>query len=186
MKTGKLVTLSVQNLVDCPVYRLYNMSTCTTGNYMHHAFEYVMANGIDTDQSYPYIDGDNYKCLYDKRTVGATISGYVNITTGDELEMQRAVATVGPVTVGIDATTDGFRFYKSGVYKDTKHECKGQYFDELHHAVTAVGYGTENGIHYWLLRNSYTTSGNCGEDCPLELFGQTFVTESVFEWEIRQ
>lgn len=45
--------------------------------------------------------------------MAATCSGYVNITSGREDELLKAVATVGPVSVGIDAD-DNFMLYHSG------------------------------------------------------------------------
>ena len=47
---------------------------------------------------------------------------------------------------------DGFEDYISGVY--TSKVCKNTP-DEVNHAVLAVGYGTENGLDYWLVKNSW-------------------------------
>lgn len=50
-KTGKLLSLSPQNLVDC----VANNNGCG-GGYMTNAFEYVRQNrGIDSEDAYPYI-----------------------------------------------------------------------------------------------------------------------------------
>ena len=55
-----------------------------------------------------------------------------------------------PVSVGVEANAQSFQFYKSGVIK--KGTC-GTYVD---HAVLLVGYGTEDGTDYWLIKNSWS------------------------------
>ena len=90
-------------------------------------------------------------CRFNPSTVGATISGYFTVAPGDENALQEAVATVGPISVSIDASST-FRFYKHGVYNDP--DCSSIF---LNHAVLAVGYGTESGSDYWLVKNRYIT-----------------------------
>lgn len=55
------------------------------------------------------------------------------------------MAIVGPIAVGIDAADGDFMSYTNGIYSTT--ECQND-FDSLDHAVTVVGYGTENGKDY--------------------------------------
>ena len=59
---------------------------------------------------------DGPKCLFRKADIGATDSGYKSITKGDENALQEAVATVGPISVGIDASQMSFQLYNKGVY----------------------------------------------------------------------
>lgn len=146
-KTGKLVSLSEQQLVDCS--GAYGNEGCN-GGLMDQAFQYIQANGgIDTEDSYPYTaeDGD---CRYNPSYIGATCTGFVDITSGDEGALQEAVATIGPVSVGIDASQESFQFYESGVYNEP--ECSSS---DLDHGVLAVGYSTSGGDDYWLVKNSW-------------------------------
>jgi len=47
---------------------------------------------------------------------------------------------------------NGFRDYKSGVYATDFCQNGPQ---NVNHAVLAVGYGTENGVDYWVIKNSW-------------------------------
>ncbi|KAG8241313.1 hypothetical protein J6590_089003 [Homalodisca vitripennis] len=106
LKTKKLVSLSEQNLMDC--------STAEGNNRCHGGLS-------DT-------------CCYDPKNKGATDNGFVEITSGSEKALQKAVATVGPISVAILANHTSFKHYKSGVYKDP--DCSSIVLD---HGVLAVG-----------------------------------------------
>ncbi|XP_036619081.1 cathepsin L1-like [Trichosurus vulpecula] len=147
-KTGQLVSLSPQNLVDCS-----KSNYGCEGGLMSLAFDYVKENGgIDTEESYPY-EGMEGDCRYRPETAVANVTGYVNISSGDESALKKAVATVGPISVAINAAHASFQFYQSGVYYDP--ECSSE---ELDHGVLAVGYGVikETGEKYWIVKNSWS------------------------------
>ncbi|CAF1013726.1 unnamed protein product [Rotaria sordida] len=145
--SGTLVSLSEQNLVDCSG-KQGNMGC--NGGLMDQAFEYIKVNsGIDKEDSYPYEAKDN-QCRFKASDVGATDTGYTDITSKDESALQQAVATVGPISVAIDANHITFQLYKRGVYNEPF--CSQVRLD---HGVLAVGYGTDSGKAYWLVKNSW-------------------------------
>jgi len=149
-KHNKLVSLSEQNLVDCSGPE--GNFGCE-GGLPDQGYQYIIDNkGIDTEKSYPYTAQDG-NCAFNKKTIGATISAFTDIATGDEKALQKAVATIGPISVGIDASQDSFQSYTSGIYDE--ENCSTT---QLDHGVTVVGYGTDNGKDYWLVKNSWGTS----------------------------
>uniref|UniRef100_A0A8C8G676 Cathepsin L.1 n=1 Tax=Oncorhynchus tshawytscha TaxID=74940 RepID=A0A8C8G676_ONCTS len=127
-KTNKLVSLSEQQLVDCSG-EFGNMGCM--GGLMDQTFEYIKSlapGGLDTEDSYAY-HAEDKKCHYKPDSLGATCTGYVDMTSGDESALQQAVATVRPVSVAIDAAID---------------------------APDCSSYGTsDDGQDYWLVKNSW-------------------------------
>jgi cathepsin L len=84
------------------------------GGLMDQAFQYIKDNmGIDTEASYPYEAKDN-QCRFKAADVGATDTGFTDIKSKDESALQEAVATVGPISVAIDASHTSFQLYKKG------------------------------------------------------------------------
>ncbi|XP_060074764.1 procathepsin L-like [Ylistrum balloti] len=145
-----LTSLSEQNLVDCS--RKQGNQGCE-GGLMDQGFKYIKENnGIDTEESYPY-KGVNGQCKFTPANVGATDTGFVDIKSKSESDLQSAVATVGPISVAIDASHMSFQLYRTGVYHS--FFCSETRLD---HGVLAVGYGTESGKDYWLVKNSWGES----------------------------
>ncbi|XP_078698624.1 cathepsin L-like peptidase [Branchiostoma floridae x Branchiostoma belcheri] len=153
--TGTLVSLSEQNLMDCS--RKEGNKGCEGGD-MDQAFQYIIQNkGIDTEQCYPY-HAKNHRCKFDNSCIGATMSSFTDVTSGDEDALKQATFSIGPISVGIDASHQSFQFYSSGVYNE--FECSST---KLDHGVLVVGYGTYHSKDYWLVKNSWgTVWGNQG------------------------
>ncbi|KAI4377479.1 hypothetical protein MLD38_015094 [Melastoma candidum] len=148
---GKEILLSEQQLVDCA--GAFNNFGCN-GGLPSQAFEYIKYNGgLDTEEAYPYTAKDG-SCKFSTENVGVQVVDSVNITLGAEDELKDAVAMVRPVSVAFEVV-NGFRFYKSGVY--TSDTCGSTPMD-VNHAVLAVGYGIEDGVPYWLIKNSWGES----------------------------
>ena len=68
----------------------------------------------------------------------------------------------GPVSIAIEADTRYFQFYKSGVLDSS--DCG----TNLDHGVLIVGYGTEDGQPYWLVKNPWGDSW--GESGYVKIF----------------
>lgn len=54
----------------------------------------------------------NQQCKFNPANVGATDTGFVDIKSKSESDLQSAVATVGPVSVAIDASHASFQLYR--------------------------------------------------------------------------
>ena len=149
-KTGNLVSLSEQNLVDCS--GSYGNEGCS-GGWPSSAMEYVIKNkGIDTEDSYTY-EAEDDSCRFNQSTKGATISEVMYVPSDNITLLYHAIATVGPISVAIDAEGD-FQMYSSGIYETT--DCSDEYLD---HAVLAIGYGVSNkGKKYYIVKNSWGSS----------------------------
>ncbi|KAL3744660.1 hypothetical protein ACJRO7_013861 [Eucalyptus globulus] len=153
---GKGISLSEQQLVDCAT--AFNNFGCD-GGLPSQAFEYIKYNGgLETEEAYPYT-ARNGTCKFSAGRVAVKVVDSVNISMGAEDELKHAVGMVRPVSVAFQAM-DVFQHYKSGVF--TSDACGSTSMD-VNHAVVAVGYGVENGVPYWLIKNSWGESwGNKG------------------------
>ncbi|KAK4781434.1 hypothetical protein SAY86_015536 [Trapa natans] len=143
--TGDLISLSEQELVDCD--NSYNQGC--NGGLMDYAFEFIIKNGgIDSEEDYPYKAADG-KCDQNRKNVKVvTIDDYEDVPVNDEKALQKAVAN------------------QPGIFTGT---CGAA----LDHGVAVVGYGTENGVNYWIVRNSWGSSW--GEEGYIRIRGTSTV-----------
>nr|BAD16614.1 cysteine proteinase [Dianthus caryophyllus] len=142
--TGDLISLSEQELVECDTS--YN-DGCD-GGLMDYAFEFIIKNeGIDSDEDYPYTGRDGRCDTNRKNAKVVTIDDYEDSPVYDEKSLQKAVANQ-PVSVAIEGGGRDFQLYDSGVFT-------GKCGTALDHGVAVVGYGTEDGLDYWIVRNSW-------------------------------
>ena len=107
-----------------------------------------MANGgLETTATYgPYRNAPDY-CHFNVDNAIGRMKGFVNVTSVEALN--DALATIGPLSVSIDATLPSFYFYGGGYYDDIA--CKSDLYS-LDHSVLAVGVTTHNGQKYTLVR----------------------------------
>jgi len=144
---GTLYSLSEQQLVDCATA----CSGCD-GGLMTAAFDWVIKQqdgGFMGEDDYPYHPYEG-TCAFDKSKVKVTIIGYKEVKEGSEKDLADKCASQGPISIGIDASNWSFQMYSSGIYDEPS--CSSYNID---HAVGCIGYGTENGVKYCIVRNSW-------------------------------
>jgi len=145
ISTNSLVSLSEQQLVDCSGAE--GDQGCF-GGLMDDAFEYVIKNGgIDTESDYKYTARDGTCNTKKQKTHSATFSKYHDVPTNNENQLELAV-NKQPVSVAIEADQTDFQFYHSGVFNSA---CG----TKLDHGVLVVGYGSQDGMNYWIVKNSW-------------------------------
>jgi len=154
IQTGKLLSLSEQQMVDCtPNPQHCGGTGGCEGATQELGFDYVhkIGGAISRDQ-YKYTARDG-TCQDAKHDKVASIEGFTKLATNDYDTLMVAVATKGPVAISVAA--DAWSFYSEGIFSE---DC-GAVID---HAVTLVGYGEEAGQGFWIVRNSW--GSGWGED----------------------
>ncbi|EHA8586675.1 Senescence-specific cysteine protease SAG39 [Cocos nucifera] len=147
IRTGQLVPLSEQELVDCDTD---GVNSGCSGGFMSQAFDFVLQNhGLTSEKNYPYHGSQGPCQTVELSDHVGTISGYRNVTANCEQSLLQAVAS-RPVSAAIDAGGFAFQFYSEGVFTGP---C-GMY---LNHGVTVVGYETAGEEKYWMVKNSWGT-----------------------------
>jgi len=142
-----LYSLSEQNLVDC-------VKTCygCNGGLMDLAYDYIIKyqDGLFMkEEDYPYTPRQG-ACRFDKTKGVTKITGYINVVQGSEDDLAAKVSQYGVAAIAIDASHYSFQLYSGGIYDEKK--CSPE---DLDHAVGCVGYGSENGKNFWIVRNSW-------------------------------
>jgi C1A family cysteine protease len=149
VKTGELVALSEQNLLDCD-----HLDLGCNGGLMDNAFKFdEKSGGLCSEEDYPYqaVVGD--ECKTDCTDVpGSIVKTFVDVPPGDEKALLSAIA-MQPISIAIEASQFVFQFYKNGVITDDKCGSAGS----IDHGVLAVGYGTDLDTQhpYFLVKNSW-------------------------------
>jgi len=145
---GKGGDYSEQHFLDCS-YGAPDVWDCE-GAYLWGYANWLELNNpkLASETDYPY-KARRGACStsYPEYNQGVKVTKAVTTRTGDETTLKKLVAQEGAVIVGVQAK-GAFGYYQSGIFDG----CTGSSVD---HAVTVVGYGTENGVDYWLIKNSW-------------------------------
>jgi len=145
IETGRLSSLSEQQLVDCAGS---SGNQGCNGGLMDDAFNWIVShNGLGAESAYPYTARDG--ACKDVPSV-STITGFKDAPQGNENALM-ALLGKQPISIAIEADQSSFQFYKSGVFK-------GPCGQQLDHGVLLVGSGSDAGVNYWRVKNSWGAS----------------------------
>ena len=156
--TNQLINISEQQLLDCSVS--YGNLACNGGLY-DNAFEYATDHKMCTETNLPY-DAVYETCQACQGIFN--LKGCTDVPPNNETALKIAVYQQ-PVSVAIQADQMIFQKYKGGILQSS--ECG----TKIDHAVLVVGYGTENGIDYWIVKNSW--GKDWGVDGYIRIFRTT-------------
>merc|ERR1719454_2063172 len=148
INTGNLVSMSEQQVVSCDT-----VSFGCNGGWQYAAFEYLEKTADELEADYPYTSGSGVTgtCSPDASKETYFVSDYSNVPSNSVSQLKAAIAQQ-PVSVTIEADTLPFQLYSSGILDSTA--CG----TNLDHAVAAVGYGSDAGQEYYIVRNSWGAS----------------------------
>ena len=152
IKYGNLVSFSEQQLVDCDNFKNGGKDFGCNGGVMDNAFNWISKNGgLCNENSYPYESGVTEKSGNCQKICSiisnSKVVSYVDVVPSSDIMMMSAL-NKQPVSVAIEADQKDFQLYKSGVFT-------GSCGTNLDHGVLLVGYGTDNGNDYYILKNSW-------------------------------
>lgn len=140
IKSGKLLKLSEQQCLDC------SKDGSCGGGFQSDCFDEGESENINTVEQYPY---SGWKSACWAKTDGPVkVNDYAKLAKKSESQLKAAIAKQ-PVSVTVDAGSYPFMHYIEGIITDAT--CGSS----LDHAVTAVGYGSEDGQDYYLVKNSW-------------------------------
>ena len=146
IKSGNLLSLSEQELVDCD----HLGSNGCNGGSMEGAFQWYKSNKTELESDYGYT-ARNGTCKETSYTGQFNSTGYKTVTANSSSALMASIQA-GPTSVAIEADKSAFQMYTGGILNSTA--CG----TSLDHGVLAVGYGTENGQDYYLVKNSWGSS----------------------------
>jgi C1A family cysteine protease len=159
IKNKKLQSFSEQQLVDCDTYKNGGKDFGCNGGLMDNAFKWIVKNnGLCSESDYPYESGVTKKGGECKNTCiiveNSDIVSFVDIPPSSDEQMMKAVSQQ-PISVAIQADERDFQLYKSGIFT-------GKCGVNLDHGVLLVGYGKQDSLDFYIIKNSWSTSWGDG------------------------
>lgn len=148
LKTGELLELSNQQLIDCS-WPAGNHGC--RGGFQDRTLRWVKRNGVASRRDYgPYLAQEGFcHCGKSDNCTFTHISGFSKVKKNNSDALKVAMVTHGPIVSSMNSDQKTFRFYSHGIYDDPKCGKK------TNHAVLTVGYGADDNVPYWIIKNSW-------------------------------
>ena len=142
-RTGGYTELSKQQIIDCAGG--YLAHGCSSGSTLG-ALKYVIAKGLATEINYPYVQRTQ-NCNYNPQTAAERVRHWYGIRpySGNQLE-----SAVNHSVVSVKVNARYLQDYKGGIYT-------GSCSPLINNSCSIVGYGSQDGVDYWIVRMSYGT-----------------------------
>ena len=138
---GSLQLLSTQQVADCI------MKSCSSGSYLSTWI--VMAlQGLEHEADYPS-RRELGQCAYDASKVAVRMLGFWESRSKNESALAAAVAKA-PVAAVL-TISPRMKQYAGGIFEDADCVKTG----EGRAAVAVVGYGSQDGADYWIVKMSW-------------------------------
>jgi len=149
--TGVFGDYSEQQMVDCG-FDINGANGCVSApNHAYLKWASDKKVKFASETQYPYKDMlstcPSNLPVYDQ---GAQVTGTYYTRAGDEEMLKRLVYEHGSVLAAV--AIKPMHDYSGGIFAGCPPGL------ELDHAVSVIGYGTEDGVDYWLIKNSW---GRC-------------------------
>lgn len=147
---------STQDVVSCSKYS----QGCDGGFPYLIAGNYGQDFGIVEESCFPYQGKDSISCSRERQgcqRYGSTDYYYIGGYYGacNEQRMLLEIVQNGPIAISFEVTAD-FQAYKKGIYHQVLGvEDRFNPWEITNHVVAIVGYGTENGVKFWTVKNSW-------------------------------
>lgn len=140
--TGKLTKFAEQELVDCCHDSCYGCN----GGFQDKAIDWLKGHAFCLEKDYKYTGRDG-SCKSSQCSGSVQVSGRSKV--GRSSSALQGALNKAPVSVTVDAGSSVFQSYRSGILSSSS--CG----TSLNHAVLGVGYGTENGVDFFKIKNSW-------------------------------
>lgn len=152
IKKNRMEKLSEQEVIECARNKYNGQLLGCGGGFGYSSYDHARdRNGITVQSNRPYRGTTSAGCNTNTpRAVGSVTAGFFQIAVNED-QIKENLYSHGPIYVTFHVSNDFFS-YRSGVYTDSRQQCSGKYNN---HAVLLVGYGVQNGVSYWLLKNSW-------------------------------